>query len=195
MEALGGSRARKRLFGRARGRVLELGVGTGINLPFYPPDLVVTGIDISPRMLDRARRRAVRLGRAVELEIADIEHLPYPDASFDTVSAACVFCSVPDPVQGLREAGRVVRPDGLILLYEHVRPTNPLLGRVADLVSPLTRRTFGPELNRRTEQNLETAGVIVAELRRHGIWREILATSGRLPGNPHPHSPTGHTSV
>src|SRR5512146_2641771 len=122
MEALRGRRARRRLFGRAGGRALEFGIGTGLSLPSYPPGIELTGIDISPRMLARARRRAERIGLRADLEIADIGRLPYPDASFDTVTAACVFCSVGDPVRGLREAARVVRPAGQVLLYEHVRP-------------------------------------------------------------------------
>jgi SAM-dependent methyltransferase len=100
--------------------------------------------------------------------LADIEVLPYPDNSFDTVTAACVFCSVGDPVRGLREAARVVRRDGQVLLYEHVRPHNPILGKLADLVSPLTRRLLGPELNRPTEQHVQTAGLRLSEVRRHG---------------------------
>lgn len=176
MEAMGGRRARRRLLARAQGRILELGIGTGLNLPHYPAGTELTGIDISPRMLDRARQRATRLGVAVDLKVADIEQLPYPDASFDTATATCVFCSVNDPVRGLREAARVVRPTGQILLYEHVRPTNPLLGTVTDLLSPLTRRLFGPELNRRTEHNVTVAGLHITEIRRAGIWREIIAT-------------------
>jgi ubiquinone/menaquinone biosynthesis C-methylase UbiE len=78
------------------------------------------------------------MGLKVDLEVADIEQLPYPDASFDTVTAACVFCSVGDPVRGLREAARVTQPGGQALLYEHVRPRNPVLGKVTELVSPLT---------------------------------------------------------
>lgn len=175
MEAMGGREARRRLLGRARGRVLELGIGTGWSLPFYPADVELTAVDISPRMLSRARRRARDLGRDVTLDVADIEHLPYPDASFDTVSAMCVFCSVADPVQGLREAARVTRPGGSVLLFEHVRPTTPLLGRLADVVSPWSRRLFGPELNRRTEQNVEKAGLATQELRRRGIFREVVA--------------------
>lgn len=176
MEALGGRRARQRLFARARGRVLELGIGTGLNLPYYPSGANLTGIDISPRMLARARRRAERMGFKADLEVADIERLPYPDASFDTVTAACVFCSVGDPVRGLREAARVVRPDGQVLLYEHVRPRNPFLGKLTDLISPLTRRLFGPELNRPTEHNAEAADLRITGIRRRGIWREIIAS-------------------
>lgn len=179
MEALGGRRARHRLFGRARGRILELGIGTGLSLPCYPPGTELTGIDISPRMLARARRRAARMGLKADLQVADVERLPFPDASFDTVTAACVFCSVGDPIRGLQEAARVLRPRGQVLLYEHVRPRNPVLGKLTDLVSPFSRRLFGPELNRRTERNVETAGLRITEVRRRGIWREITATTGR----------------
>ena len=185
MDAMGGSKARARLFGRASGKVLELGIGTGANLAFYPPDLDLTGIDISPRMLQRAQRRANRLGRAVSLEVGDIERLPYSDSSFDTVTAACVFCSVADPVRGLREAARVTRRGGQILLYEHVRPTNRLLGRLADWASMWTRRAFGPELNRHTESNVAVAGLKIIESRSSGIWREIVATPQGL-GSPYP---------
>lgn len=178
METFGGRRARQRLLGRARGRVLELGVGTGLSLRSYPAGADLTGVDISPRMLARAERRARRMGVTARLEVADIERLPYRDGSFDTVTAACVFCSVGDPVGGLREAARVVRPAGQVLLYEHVRPRNPLLGKLADVVSPLTRRLFGPELNRPTERNVEAAGLHITEVRRRGIWREIIAMPG-----------------
>jgi ubiquinone/menaquinone biosynthesis C-methylase UbiE len=176
MEAFGAGHARQRLFGRATGRVLELGVGTGLNLRHYPAGTRLTGIDISPRMLEHARTRAARLGRDIELEVADIQDLPYPDASFDTVTAACVFCSVDDPVRGLSEAARVLRPTGELLLYEHVRPRNPVMGRIADALSPLTRRLVGPELNRRTEDNIVAAGLHLQQVRSRGIWREIVAT-------------------
>ena len=135
----------------------------------------LTGVDISPRSLDRARRRSDRLGRDVTLEVADTQHLPYPDAGFDTVPATCVFCSVADPVQGLREVARVVRPTGRVLLYEHVRPRNPVLGKLSDLLSPLTRRLMGPELNRRTDDNVTAAGLRIAKIHRKGMWREIVA--------------------
>lgn len=182
MEALGGRRARQRLLARATGDVLELGIGTGLNLPYYPTGVRLTGIDIAPRMLDRARRRAAALGRDATLEVADIEDLPYPDGSFDTVTATCVFCSVANPVAGLREAARVLRPTGQALLYEHVRPHNPVLGTLTDLLSPLTRRLMGPELNRRTEDNVAAAGLQMTETHRRGVWREIVATRRDLKG-------------
>lgn len=175
MEWMGGERRRQRLFGQARGEVLEVGVGTGLNLAFYPAGVRVTGIDISPGMLARARRRAEASPAEVTLEVADAERLPFEDDQFDTAAAACVFCSVINPVRGLRELRRVVRPHGRILLLEHVRPRNPVLGFVADLITPLSRRLFGPEVNRRTERNVEAAGLEIMSVRREGIWRELEA--------------------
>ncbi len=178
MDMMGGRSRRRRVMGGAGGDVLEVGVGTGRNLELYAEEARVTGIDISPRMLDRARRRAARLGRGVELQLADVEALPFHDASFDTVTASCVFCSVEDPVQGLREVRRVVKPDGEVRLLEHVRPGNPVLGKIFDWLSPLTRAVMGPEINRRTEENIKAAGLEIQEVRRDGIWREIVARRG-----------------
>ncbi len=175
MEWLGGARRRRRVLARATGEVLEAGVGTGLNLEHYPPGVQVTGIDISARMLARARRRAEEAAVEVTLEVADVEDLPYHDDRFDTTTATCVFCSVADPVQGLRELARVTQPEGRVLLLEHVRPRNRILGALADLVSPLARRLFGPEVNRRTERNVEAAGLEIVTVRRDGVWREIEA--------------------
>lgn len=178
MELAGLRTRRRRLLGRARGRVLEAGIGTGRNLEHYPPGVELSGVDVAGRMLERARRRAQELGREVELRRADVQELPYDDGTFDTVAAACLFCSVADPVRGLVELRRVVTSEGQILLLEHVRPRNPVLGLLADLVSPLTRRLFGPSLNRRTEENARAAGLELVEVRRDGIWREIVARPG-----------------
>jgi ubiquinone/menaquinone biosynthesis C-methylase UbiE len=111
----------------------------------------------------------------VTLDVADVEDLPYGDDRFDTATATCVFCSVADPVQGLPELARVTKPDVRVLLLEHVRPRNRLLGALADLVSPLTRRLFGREVNRDTERNVEAAGLEIVSVRRDGVWREIDA--------------------
>lgn len=175
MEWFGMAARRRRLLSRASGRVLEAGVGTGRNLEHYPADTSLVAIDVSPRMLRRARRRAARLDRDVPLEQADVQHLPFADATFDTAVATCLFCSVPDPVRGLAELLRVVKSEGRVLLLEHVRPRGRVLGALADRLSPLTRRLFGFDLNRRTEENVGAAGLEMIEVRRRGIWREIVA--------------------
>jgi ubiquinone/menaquinone biosynthesis C-methylase UbiE len=97
---------RSRVYGRARGRTLEIAVGTGLNLPFYPPDVEVTGVDVSPGMLAVARWQADALGRAVELRIADAHALDFPDESFDTVVVTLPLCSIPDERRALAEAHR-----------------------------------------------------------------------------------------
>jgi len=94
------------------GRVLEVGVGTGKNLSYYPPNTQVTAIDLSERMLERARRRAADLGTRVDLRLMDVQRLKFPDDTFEAAVSTFVFCSVPDPLAGLRELGRVVRPGG-----------------------------------------------------------------------------------
>ena len=183
MDWLGGRDRRERVIRGAHGDVLEVGVGTGRNLTLYPPDADVTGIDISEAMLERARKRASRLDRSPELRVADAESLPFDDGRFDTVTATCVFCSVDDPVRGLEEIRRVVKPDGEVRLLEHVRPRNPILGKLFDWLTPVTRRLMGPEINRRTEENVEAAGLEIVDVRRDGIWREIVARPAPVPAH------------
>ncbi len=111
------------------GRVLEIGVGTGKNMPYYPTHAEVTAIDLSDKMLAQARRRAAQRGVDVALHEMDVQDLSFEENSFDAAVATWVFCSVPDPVRGLRELGRVVRPEGRIVLLDHVRVDRPIIGR------------------------------------------------------------------
>jgi len=175
MEWMGSRKRRHRVVSAATGRVLEVGIGTGKNLPHYPTGVDLTGLDVSTAMLSRARKRADRLERAVALELGDVTSLPYQDDSFATTVATSVFCSVADPVAGLAELGRVTKPDGRILLLEHVRPRNRILGWMADAATAFTRRVFGFRANRRTEANLAAAGLDILDIRREGIWREVIA--------------------
>jgi len=108
-------------------RVLELGVGTGKNIPFYPQHADIISIDISARMLDVARGRAARFGSTVTLQLADAQALPFDDDSFDSIVGTFVFCSIPDPRAALAEAVRVLRPGGQLLLLEHVLSRRPIL--------------------------------------------------------------------
>lgn len=149
---------RKEALGEARGRVLELGVGTGGNLPLYDAKKVssVTGVDFSPAMLQRARQRHCPV--PCDLHLMDVQALSFADASFDTVLATCVFCTVPDPRLGLSEARRVVRPDGRVVLLEHVRVSG-LVGSLQDLLNPLTLWLIGENINRRTLDSVRAAGL------------------------------------
>lgn len=177
MDLLGGVRRRRqRMLASTRGEVLEIGVGTGRNLEFYPHDVHVTGIDVSTGMLQHAQEQATRATAEITLQVANVEQLPFADNCFDTVVATCVFCSVDDPVAGLREVVRVVKPEGQVLLLEHVRPDNAVLGPLFDLVSPITRRLLGFHVNRDTEDNIRAAGLQIDRERSGGIWREIYAT-------------------
>lgn len=128
-------------------------------------------IDFSPRMLSRARERIERSCRKVNLELGDAQDLQYPKNSFDLIAMTFVMCSVPDPVLGLREVARVVRPGGHVLLMEHVRSPTPLIGRLMDLLNPIVLRTMGPNINRDTVRNVSAAGLDVIDV-------EDLGTSG-----------------
>ncbi|MBP2019207.1 ubiquinone/menaquinone biosynthesis C-methylase UbiE [Symbiobacterium terraclitae] len=152
---------RVRLIREARGRVLEIGVGTGKNLPFYDPagTTELVGIDLSPGMLARARFKPCRV--PVTLLEMDAQRLAFPDASFDTVLASYVFCSIPDPIAALREAARVCRPDGRILLLEHMRVDRPVIGALMDAAAPLVSALVGCRINRRTVENVRLAGLTV----------------------------------
>jgi ubiquinone/menaquinone biosynthesis C-methylase UbiE len=162
-------------------RLLEVGVGTGKNLPYYPEGAPAAAIDISEKMLERARKRARKLGQAVKLLPMDAQALAFPDESFDVVVATFVFCSVPDPVLGLREINRVLKRHGRVVLLEHMRPRSPWLAKLFDRLNPLAVRLTGANINRRTVENVERSGLEierVRELSGQGIAKLIVARKG-----------------
>lgn len=153
--ALWRTKLRDRITGE---RALEVGIGTGKNLPYYPRDVKMTAIDLSPRMLEKARKKASDLGLEVDLREMDVQDLSFPDRCFDTVFATFVFCSVPDPVLGLEELRRVCKTGGRLLLLEHMRPGNAPLGFLFDMFNPMVVRMMGANINRRTMENIQKAG-------------------------------------
>ncbi len=148
---------KRALFAKSRGKVMLVAAGTGLDFPFFPPDLDMVAIDFSPKMVEQAKLNAARFPGRLEVMEADVQDLEFPDETFDTVVTSCTFCSVPDPVQGLKEVHRILRPDGQMLMFEHVRPGNFLLGAMMDVMTPIVRKT-GPELNRPTADNIRRAG-------------------------------------
>lgn len=176
-------RLRKALWADApsTGSILEVGVGTGANMRHYPAGARMTAIDISDRMLARAKTRAQRDHVTVDLALMDAQHLDFADEAFDAVVATCVFCSVPDPIAGLREVLRVLKPGGKLLLLEHVRSGNSVVGKVMDLLNPIAVRMSGANINRRTVGNVRTAGFPDSDVSSHafGLIKTIRARKAR----------------
>lgn len=146
---------------RATGRTLEVGIGTGLNLPHYPAGVDLSGIDLSPKMLRHARTRAAGLGLDVELREGDVQAMPHESGSFDTVVATFTLCAVPDVAATLTEIDRVLRPGGVLLLADHVRPSNPPLRWFLHVVQWLSDRFTpdgGEQFLRRPRPSVEALG-------------------------------------
>lgn len=173
MEGLFFKSWRKKLWSKAEGHhILEVGVGTGKNFEYYPPGARVTAIDFSPAMLKQATQKKAQKAVKVDLDLMDIQSLAFADNSFDTVIASFVFCSVPQPLKGLKELHRVCKPGGQVLLLEHVISTKPLLAKVMNFFNPIIVTLVGANINRNTLRNIKAAGfawVIVDQQSSHLI--------------------------
>jgi ubiquinone/menaquinone biosynthesis C-methylase UbiE len=162
---------------RARGNVLELAVGTGLNLPHYPHDVRLTGIEFSPAMLDLAKRRAADLGRDADLRLGDAEQLDFADGSFDTVICTYGLCTIPDARQAVREAARVLKPGGRLVLAEHVRSPVTVVRAGQRALNGLMVRFKADHLLREPLDHVRDEGLVVDELDRArlGIVERLAA--------------------
>ncbi len=148
------------LFRRIRGETLFVGVGTGIDIKHLPVGPDIIAVDNSSAMIAKSRARVENFSGRLSLVQGDAESLSFPNEAFDTVVTSCTMCSVPRPHQAFREFYRVLKPGGQLLMFEHVRSANPVLGLILDLMSIITRRR-GTEMNRDTMRTASEAGFLL----------------------------------
>ena len=165
---------RRVLFDGLSGTLLDAGVGTGRNFPFYPDGSKVTGIDLSPAMLDRARRRKDKLGTAVDLREMNVMEMDFADDSFDGIISTFLFCVLDAEHQqpALEELRRVCHPGGTIRILEYAISENPLQRFIMKLWAPWVRFAYGAEFDRHTEQYLEAAGLDLVE--KKFLYKDII---------------------
>jgi ubiquinone/menaquinone biosynthesis C-methylase UbiE len=158
-------------------RVLEIGVGTGKNFPYYPTDAGIDAIDFSEKMLEHANNRDKKQKVKVHLQQMDVQNLDFADNTFDTVAATMVFCSVPDPVRGIREVERVCKPGGKVVLLENNFSSIPVLAWFVKLANPLVMRIIGADFNRNPVDNVAKSDLIVEKVTDlgRGLWKLIEA--------------------
>ncbi len=164
----------------ARGDTLEIAVGTGRNFPFYPADVRLVGIDLSPGMLEVARARAQELGREVDVHLGDAQALDFPDGSFNTVVATLALCTIPDEQRAVAEAKRVLRPGGSFVLLEHVRSPRLPVRAVQRLLDPLFVRFGADHLLREPLEPVRAEGFVVDALER-AKWGIVERLAARKP--------------
>ena len=158
---------RPELFANLSGMILDAGVGTGRNFPFYPRAAKVVGIDLSPAMLARATRRRVVAAAEIELHEMDVTCLAFPDRHFDAAVATFLFCVLPDALQvpALKELGRVVKPSGCIRLLEYTRPHGAFRRVITKIWEPWLHWAYGASFDRRTEERLPESGLQLVDSR------------------------------
>ena len=160
---------RLELIPQAKGAVLEVGIGSGLNLPFYSSAVThVHGIDPSPELLSMARGKIESLSYTVELVCQSAEQLPLDSGSMDTVVTTWTLCSIPDPGMALREMKRVLRPGGMLLFVEHGASPDPRVAAWQRRINPIWRRVAGGcNLNRKIDELIKSAGFNIARAANH----------------------------
>lgn len=177
-------RLRRAMVSRARGRVLEIGAGTGLDFPHYPPGTWVVASDPDLDMLRRARPRARAARADVLLVAADAECLPFRDGAFDEAVVGLAMCTIPHPERALAELRRTLKPGAALRLLEHVRLEQPLVGRLQDWLTPVWRRVAGGcRLNRRTAATVAASGFAVDSVESHlGGYLELITARRSADG-------------
>ncbi|MCX2982992.1 class I SAM-dependent methyltransferase [Halieaceae bacterium IMCC14734] len=154
---------KRELFSHMQGKVLFLALGTGLDIVAFPPGQDITAIDISPKMVEQAESRVAAYDGTIDARVMDVHELDFPDGHFDQVFTSCTFCSVPDPIAGLRSLQRVLKPGGELYMFEHTGSRVFPFNMMMKLMSQLTERV-GPSMSRQTVANVHEAGYELLEV-------------------------------
>ncbi|WP_340818669.1 methyltransferase domain-containing protein [Methanolobus sp. WCC4] len=168
METMMFSNWREEVLSGLSGRVLEVGIGTGKNIPHYPDNCEVVGIDISDKMLSHAKEKASSRNN-ISLFQMDAENLGFKDDSFDYVITTFVLCSIPQPIPALKEMKRVCKPDGMVINLEHMKSENRAIALAEDVLNPLTVAITDVNINRETVENVKKAGLNIIDVRNMAL--------------------------
>ncbi|MDC3411971.1 class I SAM-dependent methyltransferase [Aquibacillus sp. 3ASR75-11] len=173
---------RKELLEQATGRVLEIGSGTGVNFPYYKKASKVDAIEPNQLMRDRSRSRELNANVPIQIYTAGAEKLPFADNTYDSVVSTLVFCTIPDPVEALKEIARVCKPGGTVLFFEHVKMENAILAKTQDILTPLWKRICdGCHLNRETVNVIEQSELSINDLKYYykGLFFVVKAKNNK----------------
>ena len=154
---------KEKLFSNMQGKVLFLALGTGLDIPAFPPGQDITAIDISPEMIKHAQARMDDYSGSITAEVMDVHDLSFEDGQFDQIYTSCTFCSVPDPVAGLSSLKRVLKPGGELFMFEHTGSRYFPLSLMMKLMSVITEKV-GPSMDRQTVDNVLKAGFELVEV-------------------------------
>ncbi|RYE55430.1 MAG: class I SAM-dependent methyltransferase [Rhizobiaceae bacterium] len=154
-------------------RSFSLALGTGLDIPSFPKRKDITAIDISPKMIEQARDRVAAYEGTLHAEVMDVHDMPYAAGSFDQIYTSCTFCSVPDPVKGLKALHRVLKPGGRLFMFEHTGSRHYPFRQMMDFMTLLTAK-IGPDMNRNTVDNVRAAGFEITEV--NNIFLDVVKT-------------------
>jgi ubiquinone/menaquinone biosynthesis C-methylase UbiE len=161
------------LYSNMNGKILFLALGTGLDIQHFPAGQNITAIDISPRMLDQAQSRIEAYDGTIDAQVMDVHELAFDDESFDQIYTSCTFCSVPQPINGLRSLHRVLKNDGELLMFEHTGSQVYPFKFMMDLMT-LWSSKVGPDMNRPTTKNVEAAGFEITAV--NNVFMDIVKT-------------------